>query len=507
MLVFEAIKAWRRNKTTIVITHDLSQITTADFVYVLKDGQVVEQGYRSDLEVPVTASPRQSFFSKDREESGFSYRGEFLKMMHVQTAQGGFPAKRDSQIDVPDADIEGLLERSDAEHIDLEANIQRRLSVMGIQPYSPPQRNNTVKFSNWMLDVVADLTTVRTAGEIKEMVPRELGGDEDELDGIESKLKRSMSTKRVSIDDSTKRAKYGSFAMRKHLSLQFIPSSPRPTSIPSSQSIRTDVDTSHKRKFMEDTEIEIEPWRIDQAKESQKDVTLKSITVDIPSGASKSAAFESPSFFRLLHSLVPTVTNKPVIILGLFVAVLSGAMTPIFSFVLSRLLFEVSIGAQNLHIIDVFGGIVLAMAAMDGILLGTKYFILETGSSTWVTRLRKLCYERLLAQDKSFFDRSDGIGSATKVVQTLVKDGDDARNLLSVVLGQCIVVVTMLSVGLLWALIRGWQLTLAGFAIGPVFALVMSLLANGTAKVERRNKLAREEIARGYYEVRANLHF
>ena len=49
---------------------------------------------------------------------------------------------------------------------------------MGIQPYSPPQRNNTVKFSNWMLDVVADLTTVRTAGEIKGMVPRELGGDE-----------------------------------------------------------------------------------------------------------------------------------------------------------------------------------------------------------------------------------------------------------------------------------------------------------------------------------------
>ena len=39
-------------------------------------------------------------------------------MMHAQTAQGGFPAKRDSQIDVPDADIEGLLERSDAEHID-----------------------------------------------------------------------------------------------------------------------------------------------------------------------------------------------------------------------------------------------------------------------------------------------------------------------------------------------------------------------------------------------------
>ncbi|KIJ92830.1 hypothetical protein K443DRAFT_51159, partial [Laccaria amethystina LaAM-08-1] len=48
-LVFEAIKRWRKNKTKIVITHGLSQITPNDFVYVLKVGQVVEQGYRYDL--------------------------------------------------------------------------------------------------------------------------------------------------------------------------------------------------------------------------------------------------------------------------------------------------------------------------------------------------------------------------------------------------------------------------------------------------------------------------
>jgi ABC-type multidrug transport system fused ATPase/permease subunit len=36
VLVFEAIKRWRANKMTVVITHDLSQISTSDFVYVLK---------------------------------------------------------------------------------------------------------------------------------------------------------------------------------------------------------------------------------------------------------------------------------------------------------------------------------------------------------------------------------------------------------------------------------------------------------------------------------------
>jgi ATP-binding cassette subfamily B (MDR/TAP) protein 1 len=35
------------NKTTIVIAHELSQIEPQDFVYVLKGGTVVEQGFRS----------------------------------------------------------------------------------------------------------------------------------------------------------------------------------------------------------------------------------------------------------------------------------------------------------------------------------------------------------------------------------------------------------------------------------------------------------------------------
>ena len=50
LLVFEALKRWWSSKTTIIITHDLSQIEATDFVYMLIAGRVVEQGYRGDLE-------------------------------------------------------------------------------------------------------------------------------------------------------------------------------------------------------------------------------------------------------------------------------------------------------------------------------------------------------------------------------------------------------------------------------------------------------------------------
>ncbi|USP82473.1 putative ABC transporter [Curvularia clavata] len=48
--IFESIRSWRKGKTTLVITHDISQIEFTDFVYLLSNGEVVQEGYRKDLE-------------------------------------------------------------------------------------------------------------------------------------------------------------------------------------------------------------------------------------------------------------------------------------------------------------------------------------------------------------------------------------------------------------------------------------------------------------------------
>ena len=48
--VMDNIRAWRQNKTTIIITHDLGQILPHDYLYVLENGRVVQEGYRNTLE-------------------------------------------------------------------------------------------------------------------------------------------------------------------------------------------------------------------------------------------------------------------------------------------------------------------------------------------------------------------------------------------------------------------------------------------------------------------------
>jgi ATP-binding cassette, subfamily B (MDR/TAP), member 1 len=201
-------------------------------------------------------------------------------------------------------------------------------------------------------------------------------------------------------------------------------------------------------------------------------------------------------------SCATTVPCEPLVLLGLVACLLNGAMTPVFSFLLSRFIFVVSTGATDIPTINAFGGIVLSVAALDGVFFGVKYFVLETGAMSWVTHIRKVCYQRVLAQDKRCFDKSENC--AVRLVQVLVTDGDEAGNLIAVVLGQCCVVGAMLDVGVL---VKGWQLTLVAFAFAPVFAAAMAFRMGLVARCELRSKRAVGEVAKSYYEVRICFFF
>ncbi|ONH67885.1 Alpha-factor-transporting ATPase [Cyberlindnera fabianii] len=48
-LMIAAIKKWRQGKTTVILTHEFSQIGDTDYVYLMENGVIAEQGCRRDL--------------------------------------------------------------------------------------------------------------------------------------------------------------------------------------------------------------------------------------------------------------------------------------------------------------------------------------------------------------------------------------------------------------------------------------------------------------------------
>ncbi|KAJ7675480.1 P-loop containing nucleoside triphosphate hydrolase protein [Mycena rosella] len=399
--VFDAVRRLRQGRTTIVITHDLAQISDNDFVYVLKDGCVVESGRRADLDIYL-----HGVFSSMASHADAPVRQEVSQTRPV-VAEKTVHVSHLTSRPLPFG------------HLFLSTDIPNLTAT------APPSALTRVARVAQFTPNIASFSWHRTPSPYKPLP-----------------LPSTVFTRPPS--------------------LRFTPS----------------------LNFVLDKE---------------RDMFVSDIKVEV---ASSSATAEAPStLWGLLCELYPTIPYKPLVFIGLVVCLLSGAITPVFSFLLSRLFFEVSIGAQDTPTINKYGAIVLGVAALDGLLMGLKYFIMQAAAMAWVTRLRKDAFARVLRQDKKWFDAR--AGGALGLV--LIKDGDDARELLASVAGQFLVVGAMFSVGLVWALLKGWQLALVGFAIVPVFAAAMAAQTGFVARCEMRNKRAREEVATRYYETISNI--
>ena len=429
-------------------------------------------------------------------------------MARTQAEAGGFAVK-DEQEWSPEAVRQ---REEDAEKI-LETQCVQSPSTQAVKRESMAIQPITV--GNWMFDVVSDLTrsgaaalpssmvAERDATHLSRFVPVEaFTGDSPPV------RQRRPSTLAIDIPFPSP----AHTTSPRHLSLQFSPVSPvYSLGLSNSSTIVGDSDsedekeealtrmvTSRRRVNSASSKRERKRW--DTIKlEPFGEQTVKTVTVEKPPQVDE----RQGSLFSVLRAAYPTMPYKPLIGLGIVFAIISGSVTPIFSFMLSRLLFEVSQGAKDVSVINTFGAIILLLAIADGLFVGLKFIVFETAGQLWVSSLRKTCYRLVLSQDKRWFDRSEN--AASKLCQVLTRDGDDARALISAVISQSVVVISMLAVGLIWALVRGWQLTLVGFAIGPVFIVTMVVQSRLVAKCELRNKRAREEVAKGYYDVSLEL--
>ncbi|KAG1748938.1 uncharacterized protein EDB91DRAFT_1244741 [Suillus paluster] len=119
------VAAIRQNRTTTIITHDVVSIEEQDFVCVMREGSVIEQGFQSDL---------------------LQADDEFARMLRTWGL--------DVEYELPGYDA--VAEILAAEDDDDELPVHER--HMSMAPTLGGMRPVTVTLGNWMFDVVAELT-------------------------------------------------------------------------------------------------------------------------------------------------------------------------------------------------------------------------------------------------------------------------------------------------------------------------------------------------------------
>lgn len=230
--------------------------------------------------------------------------------------------------------------------------------------------------------------------------------------------------------------------------------------------------------------------------ESEDDI--KDLKIVVPPITAKPVVVKHKSVATIIFSHFPNLPSKHLLIIGVAASVGHGVCTPFWSNYLSNIMAVVGQGGRSPTLTQ-NTLIVLGLSIGQGLSNMLQDWTLFTLAARWTAKLRLETFNTVLAQDRAFFDES--INAPSAVMQIIIKDIDDMRNLMAEVVGKVVVFVVMVGMGLIWAMIVQWRLTLVGLSVGPALALTVVLNEAMVGRAETRNKLKREAVAKTFYEV------
>lgn len=472
-LIMDALRVWRRGKTTIIVTHEVAQIENGEYVYVMDNGQLVQEGYRKSLV----------------ENEG----GLFASLLAAADQEA--EAKEE-----PDADAETESESDMDDHIiDWEVRTPKPAHVYDSR-FSRMFRglydNESQPFYNGRMSL--GVATTRAS----EMRRKELWDkpmeEESELDDQPPSMMLRDTRPRKDVSpfadpdlqpldsqrSSTEIVRQSGLAVRNsRLSMSTIPRDERVSHQPDATK-RVQSQASFTA-FV--NEILLKKRKPETGKESEDEVQ------------------KTPPLSAILGSVWPNMNKKSraQLILGLMLCLVTAGCQPAFSVLFAQLTSAFWAKGNPKAEARIWGIYLALVAVVEAVSTFLAYLLLESVGQAWVNTLRAEAVSRILSQPKSWFDKTNH--SASRISECLDWNAEEMRKLVGQFVPIMVIVTSMVGSSIVWAIVIRWDLTLVALCALPPAVLAARWNSKTSDKWESICNTAAEKTSAIFTEAFSNI--
>lgn len=208
------------------------------------------------------------------------------------------------------------------------------------------------------------------------------------------------------------------------------------------------------------------------------------------------------SIFTILMKSKSQIQHLSVVLLGIVLAMVNAAFTPVFSYCFAKLLVNmvnVSVGLSNKHELLKWSCVIIGISVGNGLTTYLAEFVMEVAGEKWVANMKKTIFEAINDRKLDFF--ADPLNKPAILTGLLMNDARDLRNLISIFLPTIFQLVSMLVAGLVWMFIVGWKLSLVGISFIPLVMIVVQTYSMVFQQFENRYKTSVANIENSVHET------
>lgn len=466
-LIMEAIRRWRHGKTTIIITHEVTQIQDSDFVYVMDDGCVVQAGVHSDLRHQSDGLLAQFIAAATEPEPG---------------PKAGKTTAEARQTRSTIVNFSRILSNASQNSPLIPGSPSPGEALRGVPVSSRDIFHMTRRSSQLRLLGDHRLHHIDTAGILNTLATTAEDAPRRGLSRMIATLSRqftftSPSSPRQSVTWAHSQQSPMQLSPIKTGSifhLQVLGNAAQ-NNRQGSRSSRTrhQQRTSHA-EGERGQRIEAEATQDEKPPNNDEDTT-------------------SLSLITIYKTVWPSLglKEKTFILVGISMSLIIAGSVPAFSVVFANLLSALYKKEHRQEAGQKWAIILLGIAISSAIAAFLSRYLLEWAGQAWVDTLRRQAFNRVLRQPKTWFENPKH--SASRITECLDRNADEMRNLVGRFAPLLLIVVVMTLASVIWAVAISWKLTLVSLASGPFLFAATNRYSHVTNKWESRCNKAAEE--------------